>query len=184
MKKKILAALSALTLGATMMGSLAMTANAATLVDEDENTPVTVTNADGTTSTYSEAGFYAYWRDINGDGTINESDYEVAPYGMYDGAIDVPVVYNADGTVTVDFVVSEFEAHGYTVKGYISSIVDSNNMPVLTGVPTVNSTTALGTAAGTAVLVPGQTYTLVATFLTGYGGGTFDHTFPVKIVLS
>ena len=69
--KKLMAALSALTLGATMMGGMAMTAGAYCVHDEDDNC-------------VADIGFYTYWRDNNNDGTINWNDAEPAPHGMYD----------------------------------------------------------------------------------------------------
>ncbi len=149
MKKKIFAALSALTLGATMMGGMAMTASAADVYN--------------TADEYvGDGGFQLVYRDYNGDGNIDTGDFEDAPGGMYDGMISEDgVTLNSNGSVTMELISATITYHGVTATGTISSIKDSSgNEKVSSGIATIN---------------PNEVYSMVVTFTAGTV--SFPHTF-------
>lgn len=97
--KKLMAALSALTLGATMMGGMAMTANAATVTDS-------------TDSVVGDCSFYRY----------KNNAWSAAPYGMDDGNI-TDAFLNDDGTITLYFDFSTYYVMGFLpVTGGIADV--------------------------------------------------------------
>lgn len=130
-KNKILAGISALVMGATMMAGTAMSASAFCIHDED--------------GCVGNGGFYALWQDTNGDGVVDESDdYTAAPYGMYDGNI-TGVVVNSNGTYTLTLGTATYTVpiHGQPtqVQGSISAIKDSNgDDKLVNGVATLSTT--------------------------------------------
>lgn len=110
-KNKILAGLSALVMGATMMAGTAMSASAYCIHDAF--------------GCVGDGGFYAYY-DSDGDGT---QEWAPAPHGMYDGNI-TGVIANDNGTYTltldeatytITYTVNGVE-HSYQVQGTIDSI--------------------------------------------------------------
>lgn len=120
-KNKILAGLSALVMGATMMAGTAMSASAFCIHDED--------------GCVGNGGFYTIWQDTNGDGVVDESDdYTAAPYGMYDGNI-TDVVVNGGGSYTISLGIGTYtvpiQGQPTEVQGdidIISSTVNGTNM--------------------------------------------------------
>ena len=105
-KNKILAGISALVMGATMMGSMAMTASAKTFTTYSGGT------ADG--------GFWAYY-DTDGDGT---KEWAVAPtkfgINMYDATISS--ITDNNGTYTLGL---QTAGNSFT-SGTVTSISTSN----------------------------------------------------------
>ena len=114
MKKKIFAALSALTLGATMMGGMAMTASATTVTDS------------ATGANLGDGGFYAYYYGTDNPDDENPTytlDWHRAPYGMDDANIS-EAVYNAStGKVTLTLVENVYD-NGYS--GEITEVYTSS----------------------------------------------------------
>lgn len=103
-KNKILAGLSALVMGATMMAGTAMSASAYCIHDGNDNC-------------VEDVGFYAYY----GGG------WSPAPYGMYDHNI-ADAVNNGDGTYTLDLQTGTFTIpYVGDISGSISFIGESQN---------------------------------------------------------
>lgn len=112
-KNKILAGLSALVMGTTMMAGTAMTASAFSFNDANNNP--------------KDGGFYTIWEDTSGDGVVDgNDDYTPAPtmYGinMYDGMI-TDITDNDDGTYDVELD----SVTAYLIgTGEITSITDNS----------------------------------------------------------
>ena len=132
--KKISAALTAITLAATMAAGMAMTASASPVVENG------VVMGDG--------GFYAYY-DADNDGT---SEWAPAPHGMYDANIKGDVIYNS----TTDTVSFELQSAKYTiqvgnqtyeVEGTVTAILNEDDENVIQD--------------DVATMVVGEEYTLV-----------------------
>lgn len=177
-KNKILAGLSALVMGATMMAGTAMSASAAGVY----------TDPDDPTTYVGDGGFWAYY--------TSTGSWAAAPHGMYDGNIDGDVVDNGDNTVTFDLMKTDYTVT-YTVNGitytttvydgYIYSITDSNGVEMTSGIDVTN-----GVIPSSVTLTKGTVYTLVVKTLnstttladdpvmhTSSGG-----TMPIKFVVS
>ncbi len=102
-KNKILAGISALVMGATMMAGTAMSASAADVY----------TDPDDTTTYVGDGGFYAYYYGTD-DGVTYTLDWHKAPHGMYGDFIDGDVIDNGDGTVTFNTgIVTLMGTEGY-----------------------------------------------------------------------
>ncbi|MCR4640214.1 hypothetical protein [Ruminococcus sp.] len=149
-KNKILAGLSALVMGATMMAGTAMSASAADVYTDPED--VTTYVGDG--------------------GFCSASSGNQAPFGMYDGSILTPVTYDeSTGDVEFDLCVQTYQIGGFIpVKGYVSSIVETGTTAnLITNLDTssFSSSTANGTYAGSVVLNVNKTYNLTVTTLFG-----------------
>ena len=116
-KNKILAGLSALVMGATMMAGTAMNASA-----------ITVTGNGG------DGGFWSYYDTTPNDG-IDNPTWAPAPYGMYDGNISNAVA-NGDGTVTLTLTSTT-----YTITDDDGNIIAVIPNAAITGIYDVNDTT-------------------------------------------
>ena len=109
MKKKILAALSALTLGATMMAGTAMSASAADVYCD----------CNGTSTLCGDGGFYAFYQ--------STGTWGAAPHGMYDANIASAQCDCDTETVTLTLQNASFDFNGDGVadaSGYISTITE------------------------------------------------------------
>lgn len=101
-KNKILAGLSALVMGATMMAGTAMSASAATVYDSSN-------------SAVGDCYFYRY----------KNNAWSPAPYGMDDGNIK-NAVYNSNGTITVYFDFATYYVMGFLpVTGGVADVSGS-----------------------------------------------------------
>ncbi|MEE5994166.1 MAG: hypothetical protein V3G42_13180 [Oscillospiraceae bacterium] len=166
--KKLIAALSALTLGATMMAGTAMSASA-----------ITVTNNGG------DGGFYTIWQDTNNDGTVDFNDeYTKAPGTMYDGLICSAEQDEDNDVELILQSITQTTSSGGTVTGYISSIVDASgneklSLYTLNGVAQYNSN---GIQKRIATITPGNVYTITVTFVSG--SHPFGSTMVVKFLIT
>ena len=156
-KNKILAGLSALVMGATMMAGTAMSASAADVYDLNDNY-------------VGDGGFYTIWEDTNNDGVVDgNDDYTRAPYkhgiDMYDDMID-EIVDNGDGTYDVTF--KPVTVYGIAT-GTISSVKDASNNELLN--------------SGTATIYANTEYVITVDITLGFihAGG---HTLTVKLAIS
>ena len=168
--KKLMAALSALTLGATMMGGMAMTANAATVYNADGTVYVTAAYSN-TAKTIPTAGG-GFQAKVNGN-WVN------APHGMFDyniADIDNAAVYFTDSTNTSVYMqlqVADLLIGNTTYTGYISSIVDQNGTPdntsddieMIQNIPTIEETAEAGDYAGYCVLDVDKEYYMTVTIV-------------------
>lgn len=150
-KNKILAGISALVMGATMMAGTAMSASAADVYDLNDNY-------------VGDGGFYTIWEDTNNDGVVDSNDdYTRAPYkhgiNMYDDMID-EIIDNGDGTYTVTF--KSLTVYG-VATGSVTSVKDASGAEKL--------------ASGTATIYANTDYTLTISITLGFvhvGGPTVD----------
>ena len=190
-KNKILAGLSALVMGATMMAGTAMSASAADVYTDLENP-----------STYVGDGvFFAYYSpQHNGNYTWTN-----APYGMDDGSIDgdVEFTYNPGsttcGTVSVNFKVATFTVYGNQYTGWITAIKTAAGTNLLNGCNVSADTATVGDSAGSAELAGCKidclnqncdcnpcdcpTYYMDAVFIAGNGTQVVHTDMPVKFII-
>ncbi len=119
-KNKILAGISALVMGATMMAGTAMSASAADIYNSTGTTVIIADEkaADGTP--VHGGGFY--YADVDSfDDITSSTTWTYAPMGMYDGEID-KAKQNSSTSYTLDLKALSV----YGISGTISSLVDED----------------------------------------------------------
>ena len=162
-KNRIIAGLSAIMMGATMMAGAAMSASVATVTGD-------VTGDDA---------FWAYY-DSNGDGT---SEWAPAPMGMDDGNIDGDVAsttINNATTVDFDIKAASYDTDGDGIddaSGYIDALYASYNYA--TGVGTGNYVDA-----DTVSDLPVDTIIYLKIVVTSGSSSTHSMVMPVKFKIS
>ena len=171
-KNKILAGLSALVMGATMMAGTAMNASAATILNSDGTPNTAATYSDeNCTQPITGGGFQAKM----GTNWVN------APHGMFDFNIAgngscAHVVQFTDSTntsVAMNLQVADMVIGNTTYTGYISSIVDQNGTPddtsddieMIQDIPTIDATAEAGDYAGYCVLDVDKEYYMTVTIV-------------------
>jgi hypothetical protein len=122
-KNKILAGLSALVMGATMMAGTAMSASAASVYNGQN---------------YVGNGHFCTWNDANNNGVVDTGELTVITHA--DGLINGNVTVNVDGTAKI--TLQEMTYHGLT--GEVTAIEDANGLPV-----TINSNNEVNLAFNT-----------------------------------
>ena len=163
--KKLMAALSALTLGATMMGGMAMTASAKAVTGD--------VTGDG--------GFYAYYYGTD-DGTNYSLDWHPAPGDMYDGLISGTVTSVATGTDTAVSFALNTNYYYNGIYGYIYGIYsgyDSVN-DVGTGTNYTNGGSIPTAASG----LPVDTIVYLEVITVDSDDNPHDRIMPVKFIIS
>ena len=165
-KNKILAGLSALVMGATMMASTAMSASAATILNSDGTLNTAATYSDANcTQPITGGGFQAKM----GNNWVNAPhgmfDFNIAGIGSYAHAVQFTDSTNT--SVAMDLQVADFVIGGNTFTGYISSIKNSDDEEQIENLPTIPSTATAGTSAGNCTLEVDEEYTIVIVIISG-----------------